>query len=108
MAQRAARGGGGAGAEVAPFQAEVVLNAAGNVMLHFGQPESGTNHGTSMSMLVAEILGYTTLDQIRITWGDSALTPPSPGWHSGLTTQLQGGALNAAADKLRQDLLTRA
>ena len=34
--------------------------------------------------------------------------PVSPGWGSGLTTQLQGGAFCNAADKLRKDLLKRA
>jgi CO/xanthine dehydrogenase Mo-binding subunit len=97
--------GGGGGA---PFQAVVTLNAAGEILLHFAQPESGTNHATSMSMLVAEMLGFTTLERIRVIWGDTAVAPASPGWHSGLTTQLQGGALCAAADKLRADLLGRA
>jgi xanthine dehydrogenase YagR molybdenum-binding subunit len=100
-------GGGGGGGQNDPFQAEIVVDMAGTVNLHFGQPDSGTNHGTSMAILVAEILGFTTLDRIRLTWGDSALAPPSPGWHSGLTTQLQGGALNDAADRLRKDLLAR-
>jgi CO/xanthine dehydrogenase Mo-binding subunit len=100
----AAAVGGGTGD---PFQAEIVVDVAGNVVLHFGQPDSGTNHGTSMAILVAEILGFKSLDRIRLTWGDSAFAPPSPGWHSGLTTQLQGGALCAAADKLRKDLLVR-
>src|SRR2546430_17140490 len=49
---------------------------------------------------------YTTL--FRSLWGYSDLAPPAPGWNSGLTTQLQGGALCKAADKLRQDLLARA
>jgi CO/xanthine dehydrogenase Mo-binding subunit len=97
--------GGGGGA---PFQAVVNLNTNGELVLHFAQPESGTNHATSMSMLVGEILGFTSLDRIRVIWGDSELAPASPGWHSGLTTQLQGGALCAAADKMREDLLARA
>jgi CO/xanthine dehydrogenase Mo-binding subunit len=45
---------------------------------------------------------------MRVVWGDSDLAPSAPGWNSGLTTQLQGGALCNAADKLRQDLLKRA
>jgi CO/xanthine dehydrogenase Mo-binding subunit len=97
---------GGGDGEV--FHAELELNVDGNVTLHFAQPDSGTNHATAMATLVAEILGFTTLDRMRIVWGDSELAPPSPGWHSGLTTQLQGGALCAAADKLRKDLLKRA
>ena len=76
--------------------------------MHFAQPDSGTNHGTSMSIQVGEILGYTTLDHIRLVWGDSDLTPSAPGWHSGMVTQLQGGALCNAADKMRKDLLSRA
>ena len=76
--------------------------------MHFAQPDSGTNHGTSMSIQVGEILGYTTLDHIRLIWGDSDLAPSAPGWHSGLITQLQGGALCNAADKMRKDLLNRA
>jgi len=34
--------------------------------------------------------------------------PQAPGWSSGKVTQLQGGALCNAADKLRKDLLKRA
>jgi len=94
------------GADV--YQAELELNAEGNIVLYFAQPDSGTNHATAMSGQVAEMLGFTSLAHMRVTWGDSALAPPAPGWNSGLTTQLQGGALCKAADRLRQDLLKRA
>src|SRR5881396_3775634 len=94
------------GADV--YQAELELNAEGNIILHFAQPDSGTNHATAMSGQVAEMLGFTGLAHMRVIWGDSALAPPAPGWNSGLTTQLQGGALCKAADKLRQDLLKQA
>jgi xanthine dehydrogenase molybdenum-binding subunit len=57
---------------------------------------------------VGEIMGFTDLRRMRVIWGDSAQTLTAPGWNSGLTTQLQGGAMNHAADKLRQDLLQRA
>jgi CO/xanthine dehydrogenase Mo-binding subunit len=98
---------GGAG-DGAPYNAVIELRTDGNVYLHFAQPDSGTNHGTSMAALVSEILGFTSLAHARAVWGDTDLAPSAPGWNSGLTTQLQGGALNAAADKLRKDLLTRA
>jgi len=91
-----------------PFGADLELNAEGNIVMRYAQPDSGTNHGTAMSMQVGEILGFTTLDHIRLVWGDSDVTLPAPGWNSGLTTQLQGGALCNAADKLRKDLLNRA
>ena len=110
MARRNARGGGfgGGGGGDAIFNAELELRVDGNVYLHFAQPDSGTNHGTSMGALVAEILGFTSLAHIRAIWGDTETAPSAPGWNSGLTTQLQGGALNAAADKLRINLLERA
>jgi CO/xanthine dehydrogenase Mo-binding subunit len=108
QAPNLAGGGGVAGASADVYNAQVDLNAEGNIVLHFAQPDSGTNHATSMSAEVAEILGFTDLKHIRVIWGDSDLTPPAPGWNSGLTTQLQGGALCRAADKLRGDLLQRA
>ena len=98
--------GGGGGADV--YTGYVEANGEGNVVLHFAQPDSGTNHATSMAGQVGEILGFTTLKNIRVIWGDSDLAPPAPGWNSGLTTQLQGGALCRAADKLRRDVLDRA
>ncbi len=101
-------GAGGNGGGGGPYHGVVELKADGTVTLHYAQPDSGTNHGTAMSIQVGEILGFTTLDRIRVAWGDSELAPPAPGWNSGLTTQLQGGALNIAADKLRKDILQRA
>jgi CO/xanthine dehydrogenase Mo-binding subunit len=96
------------GGEGDVFNAELELNADGNVVMHFAQPDSGTNHGTAMAIQVGEILGFTTLDRIRLVWGDSEFAPSAPPWHSGLTTQLQGGALCNAADRLRKELLKRA
>ena len=61
-----------------------------------------------MSIQVGEILGFTTLDRIRLVWDDLDLHSQPPGWHSGMVTQLQGGALCNAADKMRKDLLNRA
>ena len=101
-------GGGTGGGPNDVYNGFVDLNADGNVVLHFAQPDSGTNHATSMAMEVAEILGFIDLKHVRVIWGDSDTTPPAPGWNSGLTTQLQGGALCRAADLMRQDLLKRA
>jgi len=91
------------------YEADLEMNDQGHLIMHFAQPDSGTNHSSAMAIQVSEILGYTqNLDHIRLIWGDSDLVPQAPGWNSGLTTQLQGGALNNAADKLRKDLLKRA
>ena len=99
-------GGQSTGSEV--YNGEIVINAEGHVTLFHVQPDSGTNHDTSMCIQAGEILGFTTLDHMRVVWGDTDLVPVSPGWGSGLTTQLQGGAFCNAADKLRKDLFKRA
>jgi len=100
--------GGGGGGEEGIFQTDVDLDANGIITLRSAMPDSGTNHDTGMTTLVAEILGYTSLDHMRVLWGDSDEAPPSVKWNSGLTTQLQGGAHCSGADKLRTDLLERA
>ena len=109
MAEMAGGDGGGAGGgEEGVFQTDLELDANGLITLRSAMPDSGTNHDTGMTTLVAEILGYTTLDHMRVLWGDSDQAPPSVKWNSGLTTQLQGGAHCSAADKMRQELLRRA
>jgi CO/xanthine dehydrogenase Mo-binding subunit len=108
LARNKAQGNVSPGGEGDIFNAELELNSEGHVVMHFAQPDSGTNHGTAMAIQVGEILGFTTLDHIRLIWGDSDQAPSAPPWHSGLTTQLQGGALCNAADKMRKDLLNRA
>jgi xanthine dehydrogenase molybdenum-binding subunit len=90
------------------FTAELEVNADGNVVMKNALPDSGTNHDTALAHVVAEILGYTTRDHIRLIWGDSDLTPPSNQWEAGRTITAQGGAVFSAADKLRKDLLQRA
>jgi CO/xanthine dehydrogenase Mo-binding subunit len=71
-------------------------------------PDSGTNHDTALAHVVAEILGFTTRDRIRVIWGDSDVAPVSQNWLAGKTITLQGAAVFSAADKLRKDLLHRA
>src|SRR4029450_2997256 len=58
--------------------------------------------------VVAEMLGFTSRDQIRIAWGDTNIAPASDEWFGGRTIPLQGAAICNAADKLRKDLLERA
>jgi CO/xanthine dehydrogenase Mo-binding subunit len=110
--QRGAGAGGNGtpagGGEGAIFSSFIDLTSDGVITLHWALPDSGTNHGTSMAMQIAEIMGFTTLSHVRVVWGDSDAAPESPAWHSGMTTQLQGGALCRAADLLRGQLLDRA
>jgi len=90
------------------FGAEVEVNADGYVIMKNALPDSGTNHDTGLAHVVAEILGFTTRDRIRVIWGDSDLAPSSNTWYGGRTITLQGAAVFSAADKLRKDLLRRA
>jgi xanthine dehydrogenase molybdenum-binding subunit len=90
------------------FGAALEVNASGNVIMRNALPDSGTNHDTALAHVVAEILGFTSRDRVRLIWGDSDVAPPSNEWDGGHTITLQGGALFTAADKLRKDLLQRA
>lgn len=90
------------------FGADIEVNANGTVTMKNALPDSGTNHDTALAQVVAEVLGYSNRDHIRLIWGDSNITPPSNEWDGGHTITLQGGAIFTAADKLRKDLLRRA
>jgi xanthine dehydrogenase YagR molybdenum-binding subunit len=92
----------------AVFGTELDLTADGYVTMKVALPDSGSNAATALAHLVAEMLGYTTRDRIRLSWGDTDIAPSSDEWFGGRTITLQGAAICAAADKLRKDLLRRA
>jgi CO/xanthine dehydrogenase Mo-binding subunit len=90
------------------FGAAVEVTADGYVTMRNALPDSGTNHDTALAQMVAEMLGFTTRDRMRVIWGDSDTAPASSIWLAGKTITLQGAAVCSAADKLRKDLLRRA
>ena len=90
------------------FSAGLELTADGIVTMRNALPDSGTNHDTALAHVVAEILGFTSRDRVRVIWGDSDVAPVSQNWLAGKTITLQGAAVFSAADKLRRDLLERA
>jgi len=90
------------------FSSDLDLTSDGNVTMKIALPDSGSNHGTALAHLVAEMLGFTTRDHVRLIWGDSDIAPLSDEWYGGRTITLQGAAICSAADKLRKDLLARA
>ena len=57
------------------FSTELDLAADGNVTMKIALPDSGSNAATALAALVAEMLGFTTRDHIRLMWGDSDLAP---------------------------------
>ncbi len=89
------------------YGAEIELGADGDVIMKNALPDSGSNHDTALAQIVAEILGFTSRDRVRVVWGDTKVTPPSQEWWGGRTITLQGAAIFSAADKLRKDLLQR-
>src|SRR5262249_23928476 len=64
--------------------------------------------GTAIAHVVAEMLGFSNRDRVRIAWGDTNIAPSSDERFGGRTITLQGAATFSAADKLRNDLLGRA
>ena len=90
------------------FGTELDLGADGNVTMKVALPDSGSNSATGLAGLVAEMLGFTNRDHVRLIWGDSDMAPLSDNWYGGRTITLQGAAICSAADKLRKDLLARA
>ena len=89
------------------FSADLELAADGYVTMKIALPDSGSNAGTALAHVTAEMLGFTTRNPIRVIWGDSDIAPASDEWFGGRTITLQGAAICSAADKLRKDLLTR-
>ncbi|HEY7389225.1 MAG TPA: molybdopterin cofactor-binding domain-containing protein, partial [Bryobacteraceae bacterium] len=92
----------------AVFGTDLELSADGYVTMKVALPDSGSNNATALAHLVAEMLGFTSRDRIRLIWGDTDIAPASDEWFGGRTITLQGAAICSAADKLRKDLLQRA
>ena len=90
------------------WSAAVEMEPDGRVILRSALPDSGTNHDTGMAILIAEMLGISSIDSIKLMWGDSDIAPPTEQWASGKTLTVQGGAALVAAEKLRNELIARA
>jgi CO/xanthine dehydrogenase Mo-binding subunit len=86
------------------FRAEVELNGEGIITVRNGMSDSGTDHDTPVAQQVAEVLGYSNLEKIRVIWGDTELTPPTGSWFAARTSTCQGGASIIAAAKLKAQL----
>ena len=90
------------------WRADVEMDANGRVVLRSALPDSGTNHDTGMAILIAEMLGISDINTIKLMWGDSTIAPPTDQWAAGRTCTVQGGAALVAARKLRDELIKRA
>ena len=94
--------------DAAVFGSELEVASDGYVTMKVALPDSGSNAATALAHLVAEMLGFTSRNRIRVKWGDTDIAPSSDEWFGGRTITLQGAATCSAADKLRKDLLDRA
>jgi CO/xanthine dehydrogenase Mo-binding subunit/aerobic-type carbon monoxide dehydrogenase small subunit (CoxS/CutS family) len=92
----------------AVFGTELEIGSDGYLTMKVALPDSGSNAATALAHMVAEMLGFTTRDKIRLVWGDTDIAPSSDEWFGGRTSTLQGAAMCNAADKLRKDLIQRA
>jgi CO/xanthine dehydrogenase Mo-binding subunit/aerobic-type carbon monoxide dehydrogenase small subunit (CoxS/CutS family) len=92
----------------AVFGTDLEISADGYVTMKVALPDSGSNNATALAHLVAEMLGFTSRDRIRLIWGDTDMAPASDEWFGGRTITLQGAAICSAADKLRKNLIERA
>jgi len=90
------------------WRADVEMDATGRVILRSALPDSGTNHDTGMAVLIAEMLGISDIDTIKLMWGDSNIAPPTDQWAAGRTCTVQGGAALIASKKLKAELFKRA
>ncbi|HEY2230684.1 MAG TPA: xanthine dehydrogenase family protein molybdopterin-binding subunit [Xanthobacteraceae bacterium] len=90
------------------WAADVEMDPTGRVILRSALPDSGTNHDTGMAILIAEMLGISAIDNIKLMWGDSDTAPKTDQWAAGRTCTVQGGAALVAAKKLRAELFKRA
>jgi CO/xanthine dehydrogenase Mo-binding subunit len=90
------------------WSADVEMDPTGRVILRSALPDSGTNHGTGLAILIAEMLGINSIESIKLMWGDSATGPSTDQWRAGNSCTVQGGAALVAARKLKAELLNRA
>src|SRR5437879_3979420 len=68
-------------APAVPFGGDVEVIADGSTIARIALPDSGTNHATALVTLVAEMLGYTSRDRVRVVWGDTDTAPSSGTWN---------------------------
>ncbi len=81
----------------------IKLHEDGGVTLIAGIPEIGQGSDTAIAMIVAEELGISVED-IRVTTGDTELTPPHAGSYSSRGTLWAGKAVREAALDVKRQL----
>ncbi len=84
--------------------AYVTVQQDGTVHLASGVPDMGTGTSTTLPQLVAEVMGVG-IDQMSMTFADTASTPYDVGSHASRTLYAAGTAVVAAAKDARKQVL---
>jgi putative selenate reductase molybdopterin-binding subunit len=84
--------------------ATIKLNEDGTFTLYVGVTDLGTGSDTVLTQIAAETLGVAVAD-VHIIASDTDLTPFDVGAYASSTTYVSGGAVQKAAEQVRQALL---
>lgn len=84
-------------------EARVSIQKDGKVKVSIGVVDIGTGAKTTMAALASETLGVP-IDEIEVIWGDTDMTPPTPGESGSKTTAIVGTAVTEACRKLNDRL----
>ena len=87
--------------------ASIKMNDDGSFNLLVGATDLGTGSDTVLGQMAAEILGVP-LDDILVYSSDTDFTPFDVGAYASSTTYISGGAVVRAAQKVAEQLMTRA
>lgn len=85
--------------------AVIEVNPDGTVTVREGAGNMGNAAHTTMAQIVGEVLGYTTMDDIRVVFGDSDKTPHDNFSYGSRTALCTGLAFQRAAEDARRQLL---
>ncbi len=96
---------GGAGGVMAGEPARAVLERDGNVSVYTQQMPHGQGHETTLAQVAADELGVP-IEQVRVRYGDTAITPFGlAGTGGSRSAPMAGGAVTYSARSLREQAL---
>jgi xanthine dehydrogenase molybdenum-binding subunit len=88
--------------------AVVEINPDGTVIVREGAGNMGNAAHTSLAQIVGEVLGYTSLADMRVVFGDSDKTPHDNMSYGSRTALCTGLAFQRAAEDARRQILEMA
>ena len=83
-----------------PAAAFVEVLGDGTVNLMFGAADIGQGSGTTMAQIAAEVLGIA-YEKVRVTWGDTRVTPDGGATSASRQTLITGNAVLKACEQAK-------